>query len=296
MTTLSYERALKTEYGVYKFKGNKDVLTFYSIGAVQKEIGVVLNIGGRDNYCVQIKVPYEGTVGKILWIQSGKKNECSIDNEEQHGEKLIHMVHLGITIAKEYNSKLEYLELNDSASFDCILPDDKKVAMNATDHDIAFYQQSYYEKRYGAVLIDAKLNEEYENDKKRFIDKAKKPPLFDFMNNDIEKELMPLYSSSETWKEFFDKINEIYKKKKCSVVSVWLKSALLHIFNNRSYSGLNWSIDIRNMPYIRYEERKLVKSGGRSRKQKKYVREPYLPEILAMDWKGYFKQFKTRDS
>lgn len=291
-----YERALKTQYGLYKFKATKDV---YFINGEKEDLGIILNLGGKDTNCVQIKVPYEGTIGKILWIQSGKKNKCSIDNEEQHGEKLIHMVHLGITIVKEINSNLEYLELEDSASFNCMLPDGQKIAMNATDHDIAFYQQSYYEKRYNASIINDKIKEEYENNIKGFYDKEKKPLLFDFKNKDIKEELMPLYNSSETWKDFFDMINKKYKKHKCTVVYVWLKSALLHILNDRIYSGLNWKIDVNKIPTIIYEERELVKVGGKlggklggsTRKHKKYVKGPYLPEILDMDWKGYFKNF-----
>ena len=56
---------------------------------------------------------------------------------------------------------------------------------------------------------------------------------------------------------------------------------------------MEWIIDVNKIPHIRYEERKLIKSGGSTRKHKRYVKEPYLPEILAMDWKGYFKQFKN---
>lgn len=285
-----YERALKTKYGIYRFKGNRDV---YFINGGKKEFGVILNIGGNHTFCIQIKVPYEGTIGKILWVQSGKKNECSIDNEEQYGEKLIHMVGLGITIAKEYNTKLKYLELEDNASFKCVLPDGQKIAMNSTDHDIAFYQKSYYEKRYGAVLINSDFKKDYDEDIEAFSDKTKKPLLFDFKNNDIEKELMPLYTSSETWKDFFNKINDKYDKKKCTVVAVWLKSALLHIFKHHiNYSGMEWKIDVKKIPTIVYEERELVKVGGSTRKNKKYVKEPYLPEILDMDWKRYFKRFK----
>lgn len=286
-----YERALKTEYGIYKFKGSMDEIDIYSRNATKEELGAILNIGRNSVHCVQIKVPYEGTVGKILWVQSGKKNECSIDNEEQSGEKLIHMVGLGITIAKEYNSNLKFLELDDNASFKCVLPDGQKIAISSTDYDMAFYQQSYYEKRYGAELINSVFKKDYKEDIKAFNDKTKKPLVFDFKNKDIKEELMPLYSSSETWKEFFDKINKKYNKNKCTVIYIWLKSALSYIFKHHiNYSGMEWIIDVEKIPTIVYEERELVKSGGSTRKNKKYVKEPYLPEILAMDWKTYFKQ------
>ena len=285
-----YERAIGTQYGVYKLKVTKDVQIFYSINARQKEIGAIINLGGKDTNCIQINVPYEGTVGKLLRIQAGIKNECSIDNKEQRGEKLIHMVELGITIAKEINANLETLELEDDASFDCKLPDGRTIAMSSTDHDIAFYQQSYYEKRYGAILINSELRKDYNKDIKKFEDPSRKPERFDFKNNDIEKELLPLYNSSKNWKEFFDKINEKYDKKKCTVVALWLKSALLHIFNDRIYSGMKWKIDIKNIPKITYEERVLLKSGGRTRKKEKYIKRTMMPELLEMDWKGYFSK------
>lgn len=304
-----YERAIVTEYGKYKLKVTKDVETFYSLKAITKEIGVVINLGGKDTNCIQnkvlhsvfsntencmqIKVPYEGSLGNILWIQSGKENECSIDDKEQSGEKLIHMVHLGITIAKEINSNLKTLELKDSASFKCKLPNGRLIAMNSTEHDIAFYQQSYYEKRYKAELLNNTLQKNYKENIKNFDDPSKKPLEFNFENNDIEKELLPLYNSSTTWKEFFHKINDKYGKKKCTVVEVWIKSALLHILNDNIYSGQNWKIDVKDIPIIRYEERVLLKSGGRrTRKMEKYIEEPTIPEILEMDWKTFFKQFK----
>jgi hypothetical protein len=204
------------------------------------------------------------------------------------------MVHLGITIAKEVNATLKSLELEDNASFKCILPDGQSIAMSSTDHDLAFYQKSYYEKRYTAILIDEFVKERYYNDLKGFTDVSKKPVIFDFKSNEIEKELLPLYNSSTTWKEFFDKINDKYDNKKCTVISVWLKTALRYIMNNNIYSGLDWKIDITKIPTIRYEERVLLKTGGRrTLKHKKYVDEPMLPEILDMDWKTYFKQFRV---
>ena len=124
---------------------------------------------------------------------------------------------------------------------------------------------------------------------KGFNEASKKPILFDFKSNEIKEELMPLYNSSVTWKEFFDAINKKYRNKKCTVVAIWIKSALLRILNNRIYSGLEWKIDVNKITTIIYEERELVKSGGSTRKHKKYVKEPYLPEILNMDWKRYFK-------
>ena len=62
--------------------------------------------------------------------------------------------------------------------------------------------------------------------------------------------------------------------------------------DNRNYSGMNWKIDVRKIPKIRYEERVLLKSGGRTLKHKKNVKKPLLADILEMDWKTFFKQFK----
>lgn len=285
----SFQRAIKTKYGIYKLKVTKDVKTIYAMNATKKEVGIILNLGGKDTTCIQIKIPYEGSIGKILWVQAGKEHECSIDAKEQRGETLIHMVQLGITIAKEINPSLQYLELEDSASFDCMLPENSKIAMNATDHDIAFYQQSYYEKRYGAILLNDSLNEEYNKDMKGFYDTSKKPPIFDFKSREIEDELLPFYNSSKNWKEFFDIINKKYGNKKCTVVVVWLKSALLHILNNRIYSGQNWKIDVAKIPNIPYEERVLLKTIGGTRKTTKYVKRSTLGDILTMDWKQYFR-------
>ena len=132
--------------------------------------------------------------------------------------------------------------------------------------------------------------EQYTKDMEGFYDTSKKPLHFDFKNNDIEEELLPLYISSENWKEFFDKINKKYGNKKCTVVVLWIKSALRYIFNDRIYSGLDWKIDVNKIPKIVYEERVLETTGG-TRKKKKYVKRSMLGRIFEMDWKKYFLQF-----
>ena len=84
-----------------------------------------------------------------------------------------------------------------------------------------------------------------------------------------------------------DCIKSIFHKK-CTLVVLWIKSALRYIFNDRIYSGLDWKIDVKNIPKIIYEERILERSSGGTRKKEKYIKKSMIGKILEMDWKRYF--------
>ena len=96
--------------------------------------------------------------------------------------------------------------------------------------------------------------------------------------------------TTQNWKDFFDAINIKYGNKKCTVVVVWIKSALRYVFNDRIYSGLDWKIDVNNIPKITYEERVLETTSGGTRKKERYEKKSLLGKILEMDWKEYFQR------
>ncbi len=283
---------ITTNKGIYKVKTIKDIQQVYSSEATEKELGAILNIGGKEKYCVQMNIPYYGKIGKLLWIEAG--NGCSLDEKEQRAEKLIHMTNLGITIAKEINYELEFLELQDSASFECKLPDGSLKSVNSTFHDLAFYQQSYYEKRYGAKLINEKIQKQYEEDKKGFTDPLQKPKVFDFGTPEIDMVLGPMYKDSKTWKEFFEKIHKKFGKEKCTVISMWISGAIVKIMNN-SYSGQIWHIPIEKVEGVKYKVKRIAMGGGSVSTRKNKKKEANPIEMYTMDWSSYFKKLISRN-
>lgn len=277
---------LETNNSVYKFKITK----FRS--------DYMINIGSNINYCVQIKFPIKGTVGQLIWIQAGTGGECSLDQKEQRGELLVQMTSLGITVAKEINEDLEYLTLQDSASFKCKMPDNSTFGMNSTLHDLAFYQMSYYEKRFGAILLTEKEQSEYIKSKEGFFDSEKKPTTFDFGIDQLNDELQPLYTTSDTWASFFDKVRMKYKDKKCTVLVGWIMKAIKMAMGNL-YNGEEWKIDVRKIPIVVYKHWEYATKGGsgkrRIRKTRKQEKETHVPDIVEMDWKGYFDKLQKKE-
>jgi hypothetical protein len=211
------------------------------------------------------------------------------------------MVHLGFSLIFDLFPHIKTLELDDSASFMCELPDNKKYATNMTEYELFFNQSAYYESRFGAKLSNPDMQRLYESIKPSFTDPSKKPQTFDFRIPELEKAFAPLYAESETWKEFAEKIETAYKSKeggkKCAAVYIWLKSALSHICNNISFSGQKWSIELRkDMHKIPY---KATSTGGgksltrrRSRRQRTLLDDndingivgPTPQEYLSMNW------------
>lgn len=276
---------VKTEKGIFRLTLKQDLQLQRNIKGEYKEkkIGILINIGGEAKDCLQIRVPDNEEVGFLLWLESGIN--CSINGKETRGEKLVHMTNLGITIAKLASKKLKYLELLDNAKFPCTLPDGSKHDVNMTDHDLAFYQMSYYEKRYGAFLLNSQEQPFYEGSKRYFSDTLRKPPNFHFFNLEFSRELRPLYDQTKTWKEFFDKINNIYGVHKCEVIHPWIKNAL-QLIMGKLYSGQKWIIDISKIHDIPYLA-SFMTGGLRkfTRKQKKYTES--VIEIGNMDWKSF---------
>lgn len=288
-------KEIHTERGKYKYLLTiKEINKFrYQNGELQKEEWYLINLGGKTKYCVQMKIPKKGDIANLLWLEAGKElGDCSIDEHEQKGERLVYLTKLAFSIAKKLNNHLEHIDLQDNAKFVCELPDGRKVTINSTDHDLAFYQLSYYEKRYGAYLIHEQQKKYYEEAKKGFSDPNKKEGDFDFRQNEIYEALMPLYIKSKTWKDFFDAINIRYKNRKCTAITPWIQKALAKIMGGvSSYSGLEWRIDIKNIPLIEYEEKDIQKGGGLRKTRKKIMvdKEPTVPELLEMDWASFFK-------
>lgn len=274
---------LKTQKGRYKIKG--------SIQVINGEITYSLNVGGKHAKCVQLTVPFKNPIGKLTWIQAGE--DCSLDGIPQRGDLMSHMVHIAITIAKEINPALTTIELLDNATFQCKLPNGKPAPMSHTDYDLAFYQKSYYEKRYGAILINPTFEEQYQKSKNGFTDPFMKPDFYNFGTIGHNVELIELYKETTTWKEFFDKISEKYKEQKCLVLVPWLKDALMKIMNRVSYSGQEWKINVETHIPVEYTFEE-VQYGGMQRTRKnnkaRIDTEATIIEILDIDWQRYFQK------
>jgi hypothetical protein len=245
-----------------------------------------IRVGGKIPDCVFLKLSKDGTQGDFTRLDS--KEGCSLDPPYTvGGEKTTTMGKLAMTIAKELNPNLKVLTLQDSASFPCELPDGKMYQVNSADYELFFYQKAYYDRRYSAILVNPILRSMYEDYKANFTNPEKKPADFDFLEPTLNKVLQPLYMSTKTWKEFIDAISESWKhEKKCKLVYLWLKTALLKVFNNVSISGQAWEIHLTSEHTVPYTK---VKVGGKYTRKSKRTNHIGLPypaprDYFAMDW------------
>jgi hypothetical protein len=262
-------------------------------------LGNILTLGGhRAPDCLQINVPIRGNTAHLMWLKSSIGCAIETDNPnaptEIKGSLTEHMAKLGFTIARHMNPNITTITLEDSASFRCRLPDNKEYAINMTDHDIAFYQKTYYEKRYGATFASDELQTEYTKLIKNFYEPAHKPEYFDFIVPDLNELLHNTYIKTKTWKEFFDSISDKYGSKKCQIIYPWIKSALTYILNKKSFSGQPQSIHIIDIPMVRYKQAEQTAGGRRreTRKNEKYVQPASPPEISKMNWKDFISRLK----
>lgn len=275
----------KTNFGNFKVIIKPDI-TFDMQTREKIQVGYSIQVGGNIHTCVYLKIPLSGKEGYFTRLDS--KEGCSLDPPYTvGGEKTVGMVKLAMTVAKEKQSELEILKLQDSASFPCLLPNDKYYQVNSTDYDLFFYQQSYYEKRYGAILINPDLRRLYEDKKKHFTDPTKKPSEFDFLETKLHEQMTPLYQTSSTWKEFADKLSNIWKEKKCTAVYLWLKTALSKIFDSVSFAGQDWYIVLNSEHIISYKK---IQNGGRQTRKQRRIKTidihqyPSPEEYLKMNW------------
>lgn len=246
----------------------------------------IIRIGGKLPDCVFLKLSNDGTQGDFTRLDS--KEGCSLDPPYTvGGEKTTTMGKLAMTIAKECNPNLKVLTLQDSASFPCQLPDGKFYQVNSAEYELFFYQKAYYDRRYNAILVNPVLRSMYEQCKANFTNPDKKPAEFDFLEPTLNSFLQPLYTSTKTWKEFIDTFSETWKhEKKCKLAYIWLKTALLKLFNNVSFSGQVWEIHLTSEHTIPYTK---IKVGGKYTRNPKKTAQFGLPypaprEYLAMDW------------
>lgn len=257
---------IETEKGKYKVKVTDNII----------KKSYMINIGGGKKHCVQIKIPKEGTIAELTWIEAG--DGCSLDGISQQGELMVHMVWVGITVAFDYNKELTDVKLQDNAGFQCPFKPPKKIDL--TNYDLAFSQKSYYEKRYDAVLMNQKEKEEYEEGIKAFTDPLKKPAVFTF-NGKYTKELEEIYSTTSTWKDFFDKIPAKYKTKeeKCLLLAGWLKEAI-DLIMEKPFTGKDWLIPIKKENFV-----KIIHIQNAGRRTRKQCNKLYKKRKLSRKWK-----------
>jgi hypothetical protein len=276
------EQIIISDGGIYKLIINQD-----KDRNTNKVVSYSINLGGKDRKCFNLRFPsrnVENTDGYLSWIEAHE--ECSFETFIEKGTAQ-HMILLGITIARDINPKLTKIYLDDISNITCELPN-KEQKIPLKPFHIAFNEASWYEYYFDAKLV--KDYDKYVQLKLNFYKSENKPSIFDFGNDDLQKELMPLYKESDNWHIFFEAIKNKYGKKKCAVTYPWINNALYIIFENNAYfENIKWYIDLeenrkKNKTHSVYFEaykpklNKTIKYSGGGKKRNKTLKKRKTPQ------------------
>lgn len=267
-----------------------------------------INLGGTKKKCLNLMISALENKGTLSWVE--RHEECSIEINNPQSQILIL---LAISIAKSINPNLQYIHLEDSSHFLCTLPEGNSHKVEMKPFYMAFHQSTWYEYYFNAHF-DVNYDK-YIALKANFTNPENKPRTFDFGNNSLQEQLLPLYENTSTWAEFFKAISQKYGKYKCAVIYPWIIQALAIIFENMFFYEIpKWVIDLENNQKIKpiYFESYVAKwSGGRGKvsKQKqtrkitckhlgwKYISKQrigyVIPYYLISNW-DYDKFLKTK--
>lgn len=291
---------ISTDYGkfIVKFSVSRNRNT-------NEIISFNINIGSKDNFCIQIKVPSresKETDAYLMWVEANE--QCSLEKYIEKGISQ-HMTLLGLTLIRNINPNITIVSFEDTSSFECDLPNDTKKHVPMKAFHIAFHEATWYEYYFGAKL--QKIYDEYCKLKKNMYKSEYKPKDFDFINTELQEELEPLYKSTTNWYNFFQAISKKYNKKKCAIIYPWIGKAMGYIFDSNIYDNTKWYIDFKanemqnKTPIIKYSmsdkifggnQKKRITLKKRSRRRHTFSRTylfPNIPEIQRMKYKEYLK-------
>jgi hypothetical protein len=263
------EYTYKTLYGTFRVTISDDNDHDTMSRRVTK-LGTNISIGGK-NTCVFFSVPVDKNTAYLSNLKT-TDGGCEITDKIISGKNTVGMVNLGITIIRKIAPHIQYIRLEDMSDFPCKFDNGSVVGISMMLYELAFYQQAYYERRFGAYLLNDTMRKMYEDYKSGFLEHL--PNDFSFNNKDLEDILRPLYLESKNWKEFFDKVHELPNV--CQILFPWYRSAMMIIFKGVSFERQVWYIDLKNNSHIFPVEYTVLKEQkGGKRKTRKNINYPY---------------------
>ena len=254
-----YDADLETSIGTFRLRISKINYpnTYDTI--------ITLNIGGKDD-CASFTIPmYKKEPIKLSYARASENRfQCTLDDKEIKGETTFKMMCLALGIIGEITDQT-FVELEDMSHFTCLLPSGEKREIPLSPFSFVFYGQTWYEKKFGAMLVDVGKRTAYMNMKCRLSNPSYKPATYDFRGNkSLQDMLQPLFEKTTTWEEFFGIISETYGKNKCHIVYPWLDDVLRkYIFkNNFVFMGDKWIFNFAGIPKLPYTIKHVYSDGA----------------------------------
>jgi hypothetical protein len=219
-----------------------DSYSFYL--TIVKNKGVhTLSIGGNKSNCVSVSI---NTPDSLLVERGYHKldtatlpilawdSQCAINPKLERGTGTIHMIQTALSEAKKRYPYVKQFTLTDNSTITC----DNNKAITLMFFSIAEHSKTWYERHFGAHILDSKLRNQYTNGITILNDATLKldwdsfesliKPYTTAENIAI---LKPYYIAAETYADFFTQLMEKEGKRKlCVYIVNWIDIFFVYIF------------------------------------------------------------------
>jgi hypothetical protein len=219
-----------------------------------------IKVGGR-NFCVNIVLYKDKT--SLYWLKTDEGG-CELNEKDIRGEHTVRMVDVAFSLLRKYHPERTCVELLDDIGHSW---EDKRGRNYKTiflKGYLLVHGKTWYEDKFNAVMCDPDIYKAYRDKSRNFDDPTKKPPSFDFMNKEIGDMLIPLYESSNTWREFINRFVELYGEEKYKIMHPWYRTAIYIIFDGIEINQ-DWKIDISGREDINCKS--VMTGGSKTRKR-----------------------------
>ena len=240
-----------------------------------------LYFGGLKKGCVEItiynynNIYYNNKVADLVSIQS--EESCNISGNLKPGVGTLHMINTAFNVCLRMFPWLTSFKFMDTSHKNCI-GNNSTTGVSLSAYSIALYGKTWYERSFGAKVMDIDDRKKYNNYIERlnqseyknmpwntfysnFISNHGKTNLKDLIHLDIIKDT---YLSTKTYRDFFDLLQYKIKDKQelCLTLQLWVENVIKYIFDaNISLTPVLlkwWIVESSSSSVIEFEKTGLV--------------------------------------
>ena len=240
-----------------------------------------LYFGGSKKGCVEITIynynnPYQtNTAADIVSIES--EESCNISGNLKKGRGTLHMVNTALNICIRMFPWVKTFKFIDTSHKNCI-DNTLTTGVSLSAYSIALYSKTWYEKSFGAEVMDLNDRKKYREHIER-LNKAeyKNMPWSIFYNKFIvnfgrnsPKSISNLeiingtYESTKTYREFFDLLQYRIENKEelCMTLQPWIENLIKYLFDAElslnSELSKSWIINSSSVKDVEFETPAIV--------------------------------------
>lgn len=262
----TYKGILKTDKYEYtisidttiKYVDNTPIIykRYFSFGSYTDE-------DGNKKTCVDIFVSYPelqkdfpNANYKIAKLITTHYNErCSVNEKLQRGDGTRHMINTAMYFVSLMCKFIEGFELNDVSTRQCT----NNTTITLSNFSITKYGQTWYEKNFGAYILDKNKWDIYTKTMNDLMNKELQDwELFKVLflrrvNKNIIETIYNIYTKSNTYRELFKNIHAMGMDEACIYLEPWIDELFLTSNLKNYISHTQWCIpqnSIKRVPLV----------------------------------------------